>query len=76
MCELEIEDFQCTYCGEEYQETLKFEIQVEFSDGTKENEFCCNECVATFFLETPEEDKNMFVESMWQLKLARNKKEE
>ena len=56
-----IEDFVCEYCGEEYEGTLAFHIDVEFVSGNKESQRCCPDCIATFFTETPEEVETMTI---------------
>lgn len=56
-----IEDFVCDYCGEEYEGTLAFHVDVEFIDGRKETQRSCPDCIATFFTETPGDVETMTI---------------
>ncbi len=56
-----IEDFECEYCGEEWEGHIAFHVEVLFVDGRKETARTCPDCIATFFTETPEDVETMVV---------------
>ena len=56
------EDYVCSWCEEEYDNSIKFTISGEINNDIQEASLICPDCIAAFYTECPMDMTSVLIE--------------